>query len=75
MSIKITTQMWSQPILLCRLLGDGSPAWSECWLDESENKMLKSIAASAFAGAVFHPRVLATWAFHEGRKGEKRKAA
>ncbi len=52
----------------------GSPALAGAWRDESDNKILKAIAATAHA-SVFHGRCLTGWHLHtEGpKKGVKRK--
>ena len=51
---------------------DGSPAITGCWDDESENKGVKQIARRAHE-AVFHQRMLSTWAF-VSRRGSKRRS-
>ena len=43
-----------------RLVTDGSPQLTACWGDESDNKLLKSVAQGSHP-SVFHRRVLASW--------------
>ena len=43
-----------------RLLFHGTPAWTGCWKDESDNCRLKELAQQAHSG-VFHERVLSAW--------------
>ncbi len=62
---------WSL-VLVRRLYEDGSPALSACWEDESINSELKAVAGASHA-AVWHQRVLSSFAFTESRK--RRRAA
>ena len=48
-----------------RLASHGSPAYHACWADESANFQLKVMCQAAHR-AVWHGRVLATWASTSG---------
>ena len=58
-----------------RLRWHGAPRLSAAWKDESDNRLLKAIAAAAHSG-VFHPRVLSTWDMHtNGTKNRRKRKA
>lgn len=56
-----------------RMRRQGSPALAACWRDDSDNEILKSIAAHSHP-VVFHRRVLTTWRqFPQRAAARKRK--
>ena len=60
-------------VYVYRLRFQGPPAWGACWDDETDNQVLKHLAAAAHA-SVFHRRVLATnQAKIDSGRGRKRK--
>ena len=54
-------------VCLNRLRTHGSPRWQGCWADETANSQLKRMSSAAHS-LVWHARVLATWAAHDGKR-------